>query len=212
MVVKFTVDGPHAIERTQRPGGSIITRENITNFWYQHEDLAEERGCYVFGVRNGRGILPGYVGKASTGFAREVFQNHKLNCYYQYLAHTRKGTPVLFFVVAPRSRGKPNISAIEKCESELITLAVRTNPNLTNVRGTRGPSFVIPHVTEPTRGRPSDPARALCATLGLPVAEARTESRVDRVRHIPSDEGFQPIAEQLVGSLEGDEFHLLQQK
>ena len=178
MPVRFDVDGPYVIPRTQRPGGSIITRENVSEFWAKHPDIADACGCYVFGVRNGRGIFPGYVGKAANGFGREVFQPHKLNHYHQYLAHRRKGTPVLFFLMAERNRGRLNERAISECEQELIILAKRTNPELANVRGTKGPAFVIPHITEGTRGRPSKSARELCRTLDIGVIGDSNERRV----------------------------------
>lgn len=167
MPVRFDVDGPHVIPRTQRPGGSVITREDIAAFWAGRPDIAEACGCYVFGVRNGRGTLPGYVGKAANSFSREVFQPHKLNNYHQYLAHTRKGTPVLFFLIVAKTRGRLNERAILECEQELIMMAKRTNPDLTNIKGTREPAFIIPHVTDPARGRPSKSSLELCQTLGL---------------------------------------------
>lgn len=169
MPVRFDVEGPHVIPRTQRRGGSIITRDDIAEFWFKHPGIANECGCYVFGVRNGRGILPGYVGKAANGFVREVFQPHKLNKYLEYLAHTSKGTPVLYFLIVTRTRGKLNTRAITECERELILLAKRTNPDLANVRGTREPSFTIPHIFGTSRGRPSKSTRELCRTLGLNI-------------------------------------------
>ncbi len=173
MAVKFDVEGPYEVPRTRRPGGSAIETGNIREFWNKHEHLCDRVGCYIFAMRASRGVLPGYVGKATKGFKQEVFTDHKLAAYQRYMLNTRKGTPVLFFVVAENRRGRVNLNAIADCESELITLASRTNADLENKRGTRGPSFFIPHVTAPTRGRKSKSTQGLLHTLGLEASESR---------------------------------------
>lgn len=166
MPVKFEIDGPYEISRTKQPGGTLIQKENIAAFW-EECDLAGERGCYVFGVRAGRGIMPGYVGKATKCFEQEVFTPHKLVKYRDYMAKTKKGTPVMFFAVAPSGGGKSTEKAIGDCELELIFLARRTNPETVNERSISGPSFVIPHVTSPWRGRRSTETNDFMAMLGL---------------------------------------------
>ena len=189
MTLLLKIDGPHIVPRTPLPGGLVITKNDIARFWDELGDLADECGCYVFGIRAGRGIMPGYVGKAARRFRQEVFTSHKLVKYQTYMARTRKGTPVLFFAVAQRARGRINETAISHCELELINLAWRTNPDLENERGLKGPSFVIPHVTEPVRGKPSAAAKSFCAMLDLLYFDARrVEVRADDpVPPVPSD-------------------------
>jgi hypothetical protein len=64
--------------------------------------LLDKRGCYVFGIRAGKGFTPAYAGKATKKFKNEVFGHHKLAKYQRYLADVAKGTPVLFFVISPQ--------------------------------------------------------------------------------------------------------------
>ena len=166
MPIQFFIKGPFGISRTKLPGATRIQKDDIAAFW-EECDLAAERGCYVFGVRAGRGILPGYVGKATRCFEQEIFTAHKLNKYHDYLAKTKKGTPVMFFAVAPDGGGKSTENAIGECELELIYLARHTNPETVNERGIKGPSFSIPHVTGDGRGRPSAATNEFLKMLDL---------------------------------------------
>jgi hypothetical protein len=110
MTTIFAVDGPYDVPCYQGSGGRTITDENTQEFWKNNPHIAMERGCYVFGIRAGRGFTPAYVGKASKSFKQEVFSPHKLSRYQQFLADYRRGTPIMFFVVAPKKRGAPNSS------------------------------------------------------------------------------------------------------
>jgi len=172
MSVIFKIDGPFDVPRSRNWGGYVISDSDVEAFWENCPGLKAERGCYVFALRNGRGTLPGYVGKATRSFGQEIFQAHKKNRYQEFLSYYRKGTPVLFFVVAPKTRGKPNQRAIGECERELIALASRTNPDLTNRHGKKEPTFAIRHVTEFPRGRVGVAARAFNAMLGLTLPSA----------------------------------------
>ncbi len=167
MAVKFEIAGPHEIPRTRKPGGWAIERDDIRAFWQSCFKLQDRAGCYIFGMRAGRGIMPYYVGKTAKGFGQEVFQPHKLVHYHRIMMNTSKGTPVFFFAVAEVARGRVNEQAIIACEQHLITLGVNTNPELANKRGTREPAFFIPHVTEPARGRKSGETMAFRRLMGL---------------------------------------------
>ncbi len=168
MAAQFKVHGPLEIPAERRPGGRAITRDVVADFWSKNPSLADERGCYLFAMRAGGGIVPGYVGKAALGpFSNEAFTHDKLSKYQQFMTHYARGTPVMFFLSAPNGRGRPNGRAITECEHDLIVLAARASPKLINVHGTSGPSFVIPHVTEETRGRPSHATLALLQALLL---------------------------------------------
>ncbi len=185
MAVKFDIEGEFEIPRTRRPGAWTIERENILAFWENCEHLANRVGCYIFGIRAGRGIIPCYVGKSACGFRQEVFTPHKLVHYHREIASTRKGTPVMFFAVAEISRGRVNGRAIEECERELIGLAIRTNPDLANTRSTGGPQFYIPHVTQAARGRKSEPTLQFLRTMGLEPAHTRepSEAKAEATTH-----------------------------
>lgn len=121
MATVFSIDGPREVPYFQGKGGRTILDENVRQFWEKNAEIAESRGCYVFGIRAGKGLTPAYVGKATKTFKQEVFSHHKLTRYQQFLANYQKGTPILFFVVAPTKRGVPNISHIEELEDFLAS-------------------------------------------------------------------------------------------
>jgi len=53
------------------------------------------------------------------------------------LADYRKGTLILFLVMAPTKRGAPNITHINELEDFLIQIALAANPDLLNIKGTQ---------------------------------------------------------------------------
>ena len=132
MSTLYSVEGPFAVPFTKKKAGRLILTDDAAKFWKKHSHVANRRGCYVFGVRAGKGSTPGYVGKASKTFQQEVFTEHKRNRFNEHLADYNKGTPVLFFLVAPSKKGKPNIKHIGKMERFLIDTALAANPSLTN--------------------------------------------------------------------------------
>jgi hypothetical protein len=61
-MIKFKVEGPYEIEPIREPGGKLIEKSAVEKFWSDEEKahLAEAVGCYVFGFRSGRGMVPAY--------------------------------------------------------------------------------------------------------------------------------------------------------
>src|SRR5688572_27709536 len=112
MSTTFHVHGPLDVPTYRGKAARLITEENGRAFWRGNPAFARGRGCYVFGVRAGRGTTPLYVGMARHNFAREVFSHHKLTRYQQGLADYSRGTPILFFMTLPERRGRANVSAI----------------------------------------------------------------------------------------------------
>ena len=165
LIVK--VKGPCKVPYYAGRGGRSITDENIVEFWERNEKYKSRKGCYVFAIRAGKGFTPGYVGKATKGFKGEVFQHHKLSRYQQFLADYAKGTPVLFFLVAPLQKGKPNSSQISKIEKYLIDLAMTANPDLMNERGTKVPRWGIQGVIRGKKGKTSSATQAFRTMLGI---------------------------------------------
>jgi hypothetical protein len=104
MPTLFSVEGPFTVPTYEGKAARTITPDNVATFWRTHTGFRRERGCYVFGIR-GRGLTPGYIGKATKSFKQEVFAPQKLANYLRFLADVRKGTPVIFLIVAPRKRG-----------------------------------------------------------------------------------------------------------
>jgi len=169
MATIFSIEGPFEIPCYEGKGGRTITEEDGRTFWDEHDHLGGHRGCYVFGIRAGKGLTPGYVGKATRGFRQEVFSHHKLTRYQQFLADYGKGTPVLFFVVAPRRKGAPNAAHIRELEEFLIQVALAANSDLLNIKGTRTEEWGIGGVLRSGKGKPSSSAREFRRLMKLGV-------------------------------------------
>jgi len=159
MTTIFTVQGPHEVPTYRGKAGRTITPEDIQEFWRSHATLASQRGCYVFAIRAGGGFTPGYVGRATKSFRQEVFAPHKLAKYQQFLADYVKGTPVLFFLVAPAKKGKVNSKHIAALEDFLIQRGVAANPELLNVKGTQQEQWAIQGILRSAQGKPTLAAR-----------------------------------------------------
>jgi hypothetical protein len=162
----FGVDGPYEVLTENGRGGRFITAEAGPELFERTEDLGESVGCYVYGLRSGGGITPWYVGKTTSGFRWECFQPHKLNKFNEALAKTGHGTPVIFFVVHPRARGRANASAIGELEVYLIQTAFIRNPGLLNRTRTEGPTWAIQGLGV-GRGRPPNSVVQLARALGI---------------------------------------------
>jgi hypothetical protein len=155
MATVFSVDGPRVVPTYKGKGCKMITDDDVRTFWKKNSDIASSRGCYVFAIQAGRGRTPAYVGKATKTFKQEVFTHHKLTRYQQVLADYRKGTPVLFFIVAPTKRGKPNHLHVRELENFLIQTGVAANPELMNVVGTAQSAWGIAGVLRGGKGKRS---------------------------------------------------------
>jgi len=151
----------------QGRGGRTITDENIDSFWEANKKFRTRRGCYVFGIRAGKGYTPGYVGKATKSVNQEVFAYHKLTRYHQFLANYAKGTPVVFFVLAPSQKGKPNVSQINAVEKYLIELGTTANERLLNVKDTNPPGWGIQGVVRSGKGKTSTGTKDFRTMMGI---------------------------------------------
>jgi hypothetical protein len=90
---------------------------------------------YVFCIRAGKGFTPIYVGKAAKqSFEAEAFTAHKLANHYNPALRKYRGTPVMFFVAYPKTKGKINEALIDQVETFFIDAAYKKNPELRNVR------------------------------------------------------------------------------
>jgi hypothetical protein len=118
---------------------------DVSRFRVDGERIKITVGCYVFGIKHGNKIKPYYVGStcADTGFKGEIFQPHKRDHYYDSI-NSRNGAPQMFLfpMVTPERRafvtsnGYPN-QTILWLERLLITLALRKNSELRNLRDTK---------------------------------------------------------------------------
>src|SRR6266540_1555288 len=108
-----------------------------------HPGLAGAIGCYIFGIRAGRGVLPWYVGMTKRkDFKFETWQPRTLLALNSVL-NGRKGAPVLYLIAkhTPRTGtyarpGKLHTS-IAQLEELLIGVCLLRNPKLLNRRATK---------------------------------------------------------------------------
>jgi len=175
----FSIEGPREVAYYQGRAGRTITDDNVREFWEANPDVADERGCYVFGVRAGKGMTPAYVGKATATFRQEAFAHHKLTRYQQFLADYQRGTPVMFFIVAPTKRGAPNKTHIAELEVFLIQTGQAANPHLLNVKGTKAEEWGIAGVLRGGRGKPSNGAKEFRRLMKIQELQA-SDRAVDR--------------------------------
>jgi hypothetical protein len=166
-VTPFEVHGPYDVPFYRGNAGRIVQAEGKQRFFKTHAAFANRVGCYVFGMRAGRGVTPVYVGKTRKNFGAECFEPHKLGKYNQCLADYERGTPILYLLVLPVKRGPRNEAHIKELESFLIQTGVAVNPDLLNVRGTKRADWGITGVLRSGKGRPSDAAAGFRGMMGL---------------------------------------------
>jgi hypothetical protein len=154
-MTEFTVVGPLGVSYYSGKGGRTIRDEDVEKFWDTYRRYKKRRGCFVFAMRAGKGFTPGYVGKATKKLQQEVFAHHKLTRYQQFLAEYARGTPVMFFILAPERQGKPNNSQIGQVEKYLIDLALTANPDLLNEKGRNRAKWGIKGVIRGGKGKTS---------------------------------------------------------
>lgn len=119
-VASFAIHGPFEVPYEKRKGGRALVFDNFWREGSAAEYLADERGCYVFAIRAGRGQQPIYVGKATKTFKQETFNpanRHKCSNGFSDYA---KGRPLMFFVVHPAQKGRVNEKQISEIEDFLI--------------------------------------------------------------------------------------------
>lgn len=167
-MTQFVCFGPVKILTTKQKVGRTITKTDISAFWSISATVAKGVGCYVFGIRTGKGVTPLYVGKATKSFAQEVFAADKLNKYYNAISQYKKGSPVLFFVCHPASKkGKPNLTHIKALEKLLIQQGALANPKLINVHHNSVPHWGISGVLRSVTKKPSNTAKSFRACMGF---------------------------------------------
>jgi len=163
----FEVHGPFEIPTYAGQAARLIRADEGRSFFSNYPALAKAAGCYVFGMRAGRGITPFYVGKACHTFEQECFAPDKINRYNEALVDYTRGSPVLFLVALPIRRGRRNSQAIGELEDFLIQNGVARNPDLLNVKGTRAPIWGIAGVVRSGGGRRSAEAEAFSRMMNI---------------------------------------------
>jgi len=151
----------------QGKNGRIVRVEEGAALFKKHAKLKARRGCYIFGMRAGKGITPTYVGKATKNFGQECFTAHKLDKCNQTLVDYAKGTLVIVFVVAPPGKGRPAKTQIGDIEDFFIQTGVAKNPNLLNVQGTKRAEWSITGVIRAKKGKPPKASSLLKSAMGI---------------------------------------------
>jgi len=161
-LTQFHARGPFYIPHWKYPNGARrVDRECGVELFDSLPRLRSRAGCYVFCLSRGEKHTPYYVGKATKGFAREVFTPHKLNHFNTILAE-HKGWPTLFLVVLPKGKVQVPFRKIDRLEQFLITRGVVVNPDLANQKGAkRIPRWSIHGVLRSNAGQPSAAAKSL---------------------------------------------------
>ncbi|XXF79736.1 hypothetical protein P2318_08235 [Myxococcaceae bacterium GXIMD 01537] len=164
----FAVYGPFKVPLEPGKNGKMIARD-LSGFWAGVGDVRWMRGVYVFAMRAGRGYTPIYVGKAAKqSFEHESFAIQKLAHHYgPALLDFRKGSPVIFFVAHPASRGAINKRLIDEIETFMIDAASAKNPYLSNVHKKPVHEWRICGVVRGKRGEATRSTGALKKAVGL---------------------------------------------
>lgn len=164
----FEVAGPYDVPMHSGAAARHIRAQEGDDFFATNAAIKSRKGCYVFGIRAGKGITPIYVGIATKSFEQECFTDHKRGKYNQALAEYLKGTPVLFFVVLPTKKGPDNKRHISDLEKFLIQTGVAANPDLLNVKGTKEQEWSITGVLRSGAGKPKKGASLFRKMMKLP--------------------------------------------
>lgn len=166
MTTMFKVHGPFDVPLQAGVKSKMIT-EDLSSFWQGCPTMKSQVGCYVFGIRAGKGLTPLYVGKTTNSFEKECFTAHKINHYNYGLAPYLKGTPVMFFVSYPNKKGKTNASDIKDLEDFLIQVGRTINPDLRNIRGIKAPGWGIKGVIRGGKGKANSSETAFKRVFAL---------------------------------------------
>ncbi len=126
-MASFKVHGWFEIDYEKRKGGRTLVFDNFWSEGSKANYLGDERGCYVFSVKTGRGLEPTYVGKATKTFNQETFNPTNKHKYHDGFSEYARGLPIMFFVAHPDQKGKTSEKKIEKIEQFLITPDFRTS-------------------------------------------------------------------------------------
>jgi hypothetical protein len=168
-MAEFYVKGPFVVPWVQRGKARIIDTDNLKDFWDTHvgTELQWARGCYVFGMRAGKGIVPVYVGRATKSFKQECFTHHKLYKINTSLLDWERGAPVLFLVPQDAKGGRTNTRLVAIAEKFLIQNAIARNPELANIHGTKLEKWGIRGVLRGGKGVPSAAAKDFKRMMGF---------------------------------------------
>jgi hypothetical protein len=157
--------------------GVVIDKKKESKLWEEVDEkrhgLSNTIGCYVFGIRAGKGVKPWYVGKAEkSSFRKETLADHKLLKYVLALQNRARGTPVIYLLAKETTggrlakSGKNGSRSIQALEEMLIGTCLLRNSKLLNKNNTKRHKIEVPGYMNESPGARSTSARNLANLLG----------------------------------------------
>jgi hypothetical protein len=162
----FIAAGPFDVPLQQRiKRAKLIDRAAARTLTSQSDGFLRH-GCYVFGVRAGRGARPIYVGMTkSQNLITEAFNDKNVNRVNEYI-NRQKGNPVLYIVYQKAGRGNPAKNCHPEIEEFLVTRCAKRNPKLINVHMNKKAPWSITGVVNAGSGKPSAAAARFSRLIG----------------------------------------------
>lgn len=177
--MNFEVLGPFFIKTP-----TIIKADHIKDLKASIEEdaavsaLLAAPGCYVFGVKSSsKRVVPWYVGKAEKqSVFKEATNAAHLQLFNEILDDYEKGHPTLIFLPQVTNTGRPakvaqgeqSKPAVDFLEDWLIAAALKSNPNLYNIKKTKMLNDLwVRGLFNPKPGDSSASSQALKASLKL---------------------------------------------
>lgn len=169
MTSQLEVFGPFDIPFGLVGSVKTISKAEVTAFWAKDdaEQFKTKHGVYIFAMRAAKGFTPWYVGRAGTGFVKEIFTSDKVLKYREVFDRGTKGSPVMFFVTKGGSRNKVGAKIIGEVEQSLIVAAGAKNSELVNVHHNKDREWCIKGVMYSSPGKPTTTARQFKAMMGM---------------------------------------------
>lgn len=170
-MAKFTVNGPYLILTEKQKAGNKLVADNkdaLNKFWDSTDGVKDSKGCYVFGMKVGKGVTPYYVGQTTKRtFSTECFTIDKCRKYDKVLSKYMKGKPVMYFVVLNGKGGNGAIATIKEVEQYLIDVALAKNPDISNIKGTKSPAWSIKGIVRTGKGEATNQSREFKKMMGI---------------------------------------------
>lgn len=175
--MRFEVVGPFFI-KTPRIIKSDHIKDLANSIAEEEAKLLAGPGCYVFGIKaSSPRVIPWYVGKAEKqSVFKEATNAAHLQLYNEILDGYERGHPALIFLPQVTATGKPAAlakgegrkHAVDFVEDWLIAAALKSNPELYNIKKTKMLSELwVRGLFNPTQGDSSAASQALKASLKL---------------------------------------------
>ena len=164
----FTVSEILDLPVIKQRGGRHLNEIAAKKVFKDNSAFTTSRGCYVYGIRAAKGIKPVYVGKAvEQQLMEEALSADKICKINTAILKTRRGTPVVVFVVPDKKPGTVPTVQIGEIESILIQYAFAKNRNIENEKGVYKPRWFIDGVLNSNPGRRSRKAKAFRSMIGI---------------------------------------------